>query len=64
MKLNNSLFCLQMEDVGDTIEKLRIGHDGSGFGAGWHLEKVEVRKLQESGKVTCRHSLHSFLGVD
>jgi len=42
---------LQLEDIGDDIEKLRIGHDGKGFGAGWHLDKVEVRRLKDSGKV-------------
>ena len=40
-----------MEDIGDEIEKLRIGHDGKGIGAGWHLDKVEVRRLKDSGKV-------------
>ena len=37
--------------MGDRIEKLRIGHDGKGFGAGWHLDKVEIRRLLQSGKV-------------
>eukprot|EP00058_Branchiostoma_floridae_P006411 XP_002591899.1 hypothetical protein BRAFLDRAFT_89416 [Branchiostoma floridae] len=40
-----------MEDVGDPIEKIRIGHDGKGWGAGWHLEKVEVRRLTDDKKV-------------
>ena len=40
-----------MEDIGETIEKVRVGHDGSGFGAGWHLDKLEVRRLHTSGKV-------------
>ncbi|KAH9519113.1 Lipoxygenase y domain-containing protein 1 [Bulinus truncatus] len=43
-------FIVEMEDVGESIEKLRIGHDDSGFGAAWHLEKVEVRRLHNSGK--------------
>ena len=38
-----------MEDVGDSIEKIRVGHDGSGLGAGWHLDKIELRRL--TGKV-------------
>lgn len=42
---------LQLEDVGEEIEKIRIGHDGTGFGAGWHLDKVEVRRLKASGRV-------------
>ena len=41
----------QLEDIGGEIEKLRIGHDGKGLGAGWHLDKVEVRRLKDSGKV-------------
>lgn len=44
-------FIIELEDVGSTIEKIRIGHDGSGFGDGWHLEKVAVRQLHDSGKV-------------
>ncbi|XP_013416715.1 lipoxygenase homology domain-containing protein 1 isoform X2 [Lingula anatina] len=43
-------FVLELEDVGDTIEKIRIGHDNSGFGSGWHLSKVEVRRLKDTGK--------------
>ncbi|XP_063957148.1 lipoxygenase homology domain-containing protein 1-like [Lytechinus pictus] len=39
------MFVVELEDVGDTIEKLRIGHDNAGFGAAWHLNKVEIRKL-------------------
>jgi len=46
-----------MEDIGDEIEKLRIGHDGKGMGAGWHLDKVEVRRLKESGKVNSSRSV-------
>lgn len=45
---------LQLEDVGDSIEKIRIGHDGSGFASGWHLNKVEIRKLLDTGKVSTR----------
>ena len=43
-----------MEDVGDTIEKIRIGHDNTGLTAGWHLDHVTVRRLHDTGKV-CRH---------
>jgi len=41
---------VQLEDVGQ-IQKLRVGHDGTGLGAGWHLDKLEVRRLKNSGKV-------------
>ena len=37
-----------MEDVGETIEKIRLGHDGTGWGAGWHLDRVEVRRLKDA----------------
>lgn len=40
-----------MEDVGDSIEKLRIWHDNEGMTAGWKLDKIEVRKLHDSNKV-------------
>jgi PLAT/LH2 domain len=49
---SNCFSCsLQLEDIKGEIEKLRIGHDGKGFGAGWHLDKVEVRRLKDTGKV-------------
>ena len=41
----------QLEDCGDTIEKIRIGHDNTGLTAGWHLTRVTVRRLHETGKV-------------
>lgn len=31
-------------DVGQ-IYKIRIGHDGTGVGAGWFVETVEIRRL-------------------
>lgn len=42
---------MQLDDVGKTIEKIRIGHDNKGIGSGWHLDKVEVRRLKDRGKV-------------
>ncbi|XP_077979346.1 lipoxygenase homology domain-containing protein 1-like [Glandiceps talaboti] len=47
---NVDKFVVELEDVGDTIEKIRIGHDDSGFGAAWHLHKVDVRRLLEDGR--------------
>ncbi|PAA87710.1 hypothetical protein BOX15_Mlig005461g1 [Macrostomum lignano] len=38
-------FVLELEDVEDPIEKIRIGHDDEGIGSGWHLEKVEIRRF-------------------
>ena len=46
--------------MGETIEKIRIGHDGSGFGDGWHLAHVAVRKLHDSGKV-CQIATQIFM---
>ena len=39
-------FCLQVEseDIG-TLTKIRIGHDNSGFGAAWYLDKVSNEQL-------------------
>ena len=44
-------FVLELDDVGKRIRKIRIGHDNQGLGAGWHVDKVEIRRLKESGKV-------------
>lgn len=41
---------VEASDVG-RIYKIRIGHDGTGFGAGWFLETVTVKKLQTLKKV-------------
>ncbi|ESO97796.1 hypothetical protein LOTGIDRAFT_208950 [Lottia gigantea] len=49
-KGNVDKFIVELEDVGESIEKIRIGHDGTGLGSGWHLDKIEVRKLHETGK--------------
>ncbi|PAA79474.1 hypothetical protein BOX15_Mlig008366g2 [Macrostomum lignano] len=40
-------FVLELEDVDDPIEKIRIGHDDEGLRSGWHLDKVEIRKFIE-----------------
>lgn len=42
---------LQLADVGDVIEKIRIGHDNRGVNPGWHLDRVEIRRLLRKGKV-------------
>lgn len=41
----------QLEDVGDVIEKIRIGHDNKGTNPGWHLDRVEIRRQLRKGKV-------------
>nr|XP_020662186.1 lipoxygenase homology domain-containing protein 1 [Pogona vitticeps] len=43
-------FIIELEDVGDILEKIRIGHDGSGIYSGWHLNRVEIRRLLPNGK--------------
>ncbi|KAK1803299.1 hypothetical protein P4O66_004083 [Electrophorus voltai] len=44
------MFIVELEDIGDVIEKLRIGHDNRGVNGGWHLDRVEVRRLLRKGK--------------
>lgn len=43
---------MQLEDIGDIIEKIRIGHDNRGVNGGWHLDRVEIRRLLRKGKVS------------
>ncbi|XP_056288042.1 lipoxygenase homology domain-containing protein 1-like isoform X1 [Pseudoliparis swirei] len=44
------MFIVELEDVGDVIEKIRIGHDNRGINPGWHLDSVEIRRLLRKGK--------------
>ncbi|XP_053159933.1 lipoxygenase homology domain-containing protein 1-like [Hemicordylus capensis] len=44
-------FIIELEDIGDILEKIRIGHDGSGINSGWHLDRVQIRRLLPNGKV-------------
>ncbi|XP_061589573.1 lipoxygenase homology domain-containing protein 1 [Cololabis saira] len=44
------MFIVELEDVGDVIEKIRIGHDNRGINPGWHLDRVEIRRLLRKGK--------------
>uniref|UniRef100_A0A8C3KZD0 Lipoxygenase homology domains 1 n=1 Tax=Chrysolophus pictus TaxID=9089 RepID=A0A8C3KZD0_CHRPC len=43
-------FIVELEDVGDVIEKIRIGHNGGGLNSGWHLDRVAIRRLLPNGK--------------
>ncbi|XP_040192273.1 lipoxygenase homology domain-containing protein 1 [Rana temporaria] len=43
-------FIVELEDIGDVIEKIRIGHNGKGINSGWHLDRVEIRRLLPNGK--------------
>ncbi|XP_072290031.1 lipoxygenase homology domain-containing protein 1 [Eucyclogobius newberryi] len=44
------MFIVELEDVGDVIEKIRIGHDNKGTNPGWHLDRVEIRRQLRKGK--------------
>lgn len=48
---SKGILSLQLEDIGDIIEKIRIGHDNRGVNGGWHLDRVEIRRLLRKGKV-------------
>ena len=48
--LMNNFLC-KLDDVGDKIKKIRIGHDDNGLFSGWHVDKIEIRRLKKSGKV-------------
>ncbi|XP_054033763.1 lipoxygenase homology domain-containing protein 1 [Dryobates pubescens] len=43
-------FIVELEDVGDIIEKIRIGHNSAGLNSGWHLDRVAIRRLLPNGK--------------
>lgn len=61
--------------MGDVIEKIRIGHDNRGVNPGWHLDRVEIRRLLRKGKVegeesrysqsltTCAERIYFFRGI-
>ncbi len=33
---------IESADIGDTLERLKIRHDGSGIGSGWYLSDIVV----------------------
>ncbi|XP_054528150.2 lipoxygenase homology domain-containing protein 1 isoform X5 [Pan troglodytes] len=35
----------KLEDVGEIIEKIRIGHNNTGMNPGWHCSHVDIRRL-------------------
>lgn len=39
---------VDMEDVGEPLQSLRIGHDGGGRDPAWHLDSVEVSPIGSS----------------
>lgn len=50
------MITVQLDNVGDVIEKIRIGHDNKGMTPGWHLDKVEVRRLKEDGETSTTYT--------
>lgn len=46
----------KLDNVGDVIEKIRIGHDNKGMTPGWHLDRVEVRRLKEDGETSTTYT--------
>lgn len=50
-------------DLGE-LKRLRIWHDNSGFGAGWLLQRVEVRDTRRAATVyfVCNQWLDSSEG--
>lgn len=61
-RTENFLLSVQLEDVGDVIEKIRIGHDNRGVNPGWHLDRVEIRRLLRKGKVLSTEDRRSDRG--
>ena len=53
------VFVVQSPNVGE-IEKIRIGHDGTGIGSGWHLSKVSIRTLNDPNDPTSGSSSIDF----
>lgn len=49
LDLSANIWCIisfpKLEDVGEIIEKIRIGHDNTGINPGWHCAYVEIRRL-------------------
>ncbi|XP_028915161.1 lipoxygenase homology domain-containing protein 1 [Ornithorhynchus anatinus] len=43
-------FIVELEDVGEVIEKIRIGHDNSGINPGWHCDHIDIRRLLPGGE--------------
>lgn len=47
---------LKLEDVGEVIEKIRIGHDNTGINPGWHCSHVDIRRLLPDKDVSMRRA--------
>lgn len=51
---NAFFFFMKLEDVGEIIEKIRIGHDNTGINPGWHCSHVDIRRLLPDKDVSLR----------
>ena len=49
-KGKKDIFKLMTSNIGD-INKINISHDGSGPGAGWYVESIEVKNLSNNKSV-------------
>eukprot|EP01048_Picozoa_sp_COSAG05_P003976 COSAG05_NODE_197_length_14521_cov_113.902995_1_plen_1885_part_00 len=50
-KAETNVFKVQTKDIG-ALQKIRIGHDGQGFGSGWMMESAEV--IDDGTGVACK----------
>lgn len=50
----SAFFFMKLEDVGEIIEKIRIGHDNTGINPGWHCSHVDIRRLLPDKDVSLR----------
>ena len=39
------MFVVQMEDVQESLRKVRVGHSNMSRGNGWHLHTLSIRKM-------------------
>ena len=55
---NTDVFEIKSSDIGN-LRKIRIGHDGSSLGDGWHLKEVviDAPKLGKKWKFPCNRWL-------
>ena len=54
-------FKVQTKDIGKLV-KIRIGHDGKGFGAGWHMDSAEIE--DEDTREVWKFECHRWFDED
>ena len=55
-------FMMPMDKELGELQKLNVRHDGSGIGAGWYLDRIEVRSVQSNAQWNFR--CNSWLAKD